>query len=123
MKIGNKIKGLRVQKNYTPLDMAEILGVSESTYRRYENDKTVPNLKVIQKVAAEFNIQIEDLIRSDVNIIHQHNDQIMIAQDFSEINNLFFCKIIEHYEARIKELKEQVIYWKQKAEDKSECTK
>lgn len=119
MKLGSKLKGLRVQKNYTPLDMAEILEVSESTYRRYENDKTVPNLKIIQKVVAEFNIEIEDLVQSEVNVINQQNDSsdigIAIARNFTEISDFFSRKIMEQYEARIKELKEQVAYWRQKA--------
>ena len=39
MKIGNKLKSLRVNKGYTPDFVAEKLGIALITYRRYERNE------------------------------------------------------------------------------------
>ena len=52
MKIGSKIKGLRIEKDFSTDFMAEKLGVSEQTYRKYESDKNSPDLNLLEKIAA-----------------------------------------------------------------------
>ena len=44
MQIGSKIKSFRTEKGLSPQRVAEALGVSESTYRRYEADKSYPDI-------------------------------------------------------------------------------
>lgn len=118
MKIGSKLKALRVQKNYTPLDMAELLGISESTYRRYETDKYLPNMELLYKLTQSFQIKLEDLVQDDSIIINQNNNEIAIAQNFANIQHELSQKLVEQYEVRIQELKEQISYWKNLAEGK-----
>lgn len=43
MKIGAKLKTLRTAKDFEPVDVAEKLGISKSTYGRYERNETVPD--------------------------------------------------------------------------------
>ncbi len=38
MKIGQKLKGMRIEKGLSTVEVAEKLDISESTYRRYESD-------------------------------------------------------------------------------------
>lgn len=68
-----------IQKNHTALDMAELLSVSETTYRRYETDKLLPNIEFINKLAQFFNVKLEDLIQEDTIIVNQNNNDIAIA--------------------------------------------
>lgn len=49
MKIGSKLKSFRIEKGLNPVQVAEAIGVSESTYRRYETNKTYPDINTIDK--------------------------------------------------------------------------
>ena len=44
MKIGNRLKALRTEKGFSATQVAEKLDISETTYRRYEADKTFPDI-------------------------------------------------------------------------------
>ena len=48
--IGKRIKTLREQKNLTQEFMAEKLGISQSTYGRFENDITEMSVEKLIKV-------------------------------------------------------------------------
>jgi len=49
MKVGSRIKGLRIEKDFSTDFMAEKLGISEQTYRKYESDKKLPRSKSARK--------------------------------------------------------------------------
>jgi len=122
MKIGNKLKALRVEKGFTPLDVAERLNISESTYRRFENDKSIPDIEMLDKITNEYNIKVEDILKDESIITNHNNDAnsigITIAKNFAEISQILSHKIIEQYEARIKDLESQLDFWKRKAQEK-----
>ncbi len=109
MKVGNKIKGLRIEKNFSTDFMAEKLGISEQTYRKYESDKNSPDLNLLEKIANTLEKNFIDLLPE--NILFNNNDQkggLAVAQNLGTINNLSE-KLIEQYEERIKELKETIL--------------
>lgn len=110
MKVGNKIKGMRVEKGITTSLMAEKLGISEPTYRRYESDKSFPDIIMIDKIAKVLERNFMDLLPSEC-LIQNNNDQkggLAVTQNLGTINNLSE-KLIEQYEERIKELKETIL--------------
>jgi transcriptional regulator with XRE-family HTH domain len=51
MKIGQKLKGMRIEKGFSTIEVAEKLDISESTYRRFENDKSFPDVFTLDKIA------------------------------------------------------------------------
>lgn len=115
MKVGHKIKGMRVEKGLTTLTMAEKLGISEPTYRRYEADKSFPDILMIDKIAKVLEKNFIDLIPNEC-LIQNNNDQkggLAVTQNLGTINNLSE-KLIEQYEERIKELKEIITELKSK---------
>ncbi len=65
MNIGNKLKSLRIEKSFEPLDMALKLGISENTYRRYERNETSPDLNMIEKMANALGKNILELIPAE----------------------------------------------------------
>ncbi len=67
MSFGNRLKQLRKQYNFTQGQMSEKLAMEQSTYSKYENDKLSPNIEIIKRVAADFNISTEWLIEPDGN--------------------------------------------------------
>lgn len=122
MKIGHKIKGIRVEKGFTTSYMAEKLGVSEPTYRRYETEKSFPDVLMIDKIAKILDKNFIDLLPSEY-LIQNNNEQkggLAVTQNLGTINNLSE-KLIDQYEKRInekddiiKELKETIAELKSK---------
>lgn len=71
MKVGSRIKGLRIEKNFSTDFMAEKLGMSEQTYRKYESDKNSPDLNLLEKIAITFGKNFIDLLPE--NILFNNN--------------------------------------------------
>jgi len=108
MLIGNKLKGIRVEKGFTTLTMAEKIGVSEPTYRRYETDKSSPDILMLDKIAKVLDKNFLELLPSEC--FQSNTNQlggIAVSQNLGTINNLSE-KLIEQYEIRLKE-KDEII--------------
>lgn len=109
MIIGEKIKKYRTEKGFTQLDMAVMLEVSENTYRKIENNASSPDIVTIDKIAKFLDKGFADLLPDEcINFV---NNEITGGNNGYIINNLP-DKLIEQYEERLKELKEQVEFWK-----------
>jgi len=117
MQIGSKIKSFRTEKGLSPQQVAEALGVSESTYRRYEADKSYPDIIFIDKMAQLFNKPVFDFFPERIQQNnHQQADGATIADSFRGTINQLSDKLVQQYEERIMELKKDVAYWKSKCE-------
>jgi transcriptional regulator with XRE-family HTH domain len=122
MNIGNKLKSLRVEKRFEPLDMALKLGISETTYRRYERNEASPDLNMIEKIATILDKNVLELIPNEH--LSQNNtfkkEGIAVTQNLGTIYSLSE-KVIELYDKRledkdllINELKSIIAVLKQK---------
>ncbi|MGC4104544.1 helix-turn-helix domain-containing protein [Ferruginibacter sp.] len=81
MSFGKKLKELRFQHNLTQEEMCEQLSMEQSTYSRYETDKSTPNWDVITRVIGAFEVSLMWLMESDAEVKEKHIDQIKkIAQ-------------------------------------------
>lgn len=65
IKIGSRIKELRISKNITQREMANKLNLSYSTYSNYENNYREPKFETIEKVAEILGVTVDYLIGSD----------------------------------------------------------
>jgi transcriptional regulator with XRE-family HTH domain len=110
MKIGSKLKGLRVEKGYTTVAMAEILGISDPTYRRYEADKNIPDIMMLDKMAKALDKNYIDLLPKDCTEQYNYDQKggVTVNQNIGTINHLSE-KIIEQLELRIIEKDERLI--------------
>ncbi|MFN3020295.1 helix-turn-helix domain-containing protein [Chryseobacterium sp. TY3] len=99
--ITKKIKFLRKLKNYSQVDMAEKLNISQSAYARMERGESNSWALYIMKLSEVLDVEPEELIFDNNNV----------KSDFSETLSK---KLIEQYEARISNLEEQLKYWKTK---------
>lgn len=61
MKIGKKLKELRVSENLTQQELSNKLGISRVNYTRYETDKVSPDYETIIKIADFYDISLDDL--------------------------------------------------------------
>ena len=102
MKIGSRIKGLRIEKGLTTDLMAEHLGISDQTYRKYESDKNSPDLNALEKIAQLLGKNLIDLLPD--SILFTNNDQKGgIALAYQSTINQQSEKLIEQLEKRISE--------------------
>lgn len=62
IKIGSKIKELRMSKGLTQREMAKQLNLSFSTYSNYENNYREPKLEIIEEIAGILGVTIQYLI-------------------------------------------------------------
>ena len=68
IKIGSRIKELRISKGISQKDMAEKLEINRSTYSNYENDIREPNKEIIEKIANTLNVEINELLPYHITI-------------------------------------------------------
>lgn len=66
MKFNEKLKLLRKQKNLSQEQIANYIGVGQTTYSRYEDLKTYPDIFTIKKLANLYGITIDQLV-SDID--------------------------------------------------------
>lgn len=112
MTLGDKLKKARIGKNLTQEYLAEVLNVSQKTYSNFENDKSKPAFAQVEDIAKHLDVSVLDFLSGDSVTINSTNGD---HSGFIYQNQLPE-KLIEQYEERIKELKEQVDYWKNKSE-------
>ena len=99
MDIGNKLKTLRIQKKFEPITMAEKLGISINTYRKYERNEAAPDVNMLEKIAKIYDISIIDLFKED-GITFNNNEN----KDCN-INNL----VINQMSEKLLEQKDKII--------------
>lgn len=80
MGIGYKLKELRKNKKLTQKQLAELVGLSEMSIRRYENDVNEPTIEILSKIAYALETQLDNILIADPN------SQLYKAT--SSINNL-----------------------------------
>lgn len=56
------IKAARVNKNLTQAQAAELLGVSKDSLWNYENGRSFPDVRVVQKMVEVYGISYDNLI-------------------------------------------------------------
>ncbi|MCU0438056.1 MAG: helix-turn-helix domain-containing protein [Raineya sp.] len=90
MKIGDKLLSLRNEFKLTQQEVADKLGIKQSTYHRWENGKTQPTIDFLPKIAEAYNIPITDLLPDTPHYIFQHNQE---TNGFiNSNNNQYFYK-------------------------------
>ena len=57
-----KLKLLRKQKGLSQAETAELLGITQSAYSRYESGQRQPDLDILKKIAKIYNVSVDDLL-------------------------------------------------------------
>ncbi len=61
-----RLKALRIQHGLLQKEIAEKIGVDRTTYVKYENGSSEPNLEVIQRIADNLDCSVDYLLGRDV---------------------------------------------------------
>ncbi len=67
MTLGEKIKKLRVENNWTQEQFAEMMGVSAQAVSRWETDSSMPDISMLVPIAYTFNVSCDYLLGVDLN--------------------------------------------------------
>lgn len=65
MNFGERLKNARLDKGISQKDLADILGVKQSTVARYEKNINFPSQLVLKNIAEKLKIDISSLITGD----------------------------------------------------------
>ncbi|MCC9072814.1 helix-turn-helix domain-containing protein [Flavobacterium sp. F-65] len=102
--IGNKLKELRKSKNISQEEAADYLHLSQSAYARIESGQSNSWASHINKICEIFKISPEDLVKDEIGEDKEDNSDLNETFIINQLSD----KIIEQYEARIKELKKVI---------------
>lgn len=62
-----RLKYLREKYGYTQIEIAEQIGISQSTYANYESGRKLPNIEKIARIADVYETSIDLLLgRTDI---------------------------------------------------------
>ncbi|UTX46975.1 helix-turn-helix domain-containing protein [Chryseobacterium sp. MA9] len=125
MSLGTKLRELRTNRNLSQMQVAVELDVSQTAYGKWESDQTKPGIDNLLKISEFYETDIYNLL-NDKESNHNFNntyDNSNVNNAVETVNYYVSEKLVEQYEARIKdlqdrnqELKDLAEYWKNKAE-------
>ena len=72
MDLGNNLFHARKRRGFSQEDVAQRLGVSRQTVSKWETGETVPDIRQSKKMAALYNISLDELIDFDLDIREIH---------------------------------------------------
>lgn len=73
--LGARIAGMRKQKGITQEGLADIMGVSSQAVSKWENNLSCPDIQLLPKLAATFDISVDQLLtgkQDDVKLLPEH---------------------------------------------------
>jgi len=102
--IGNKLKKLRQSKNMSQEQAADFLHISQSAYARIERGESNSWAIHVNAICKVFEITPVVLFENEIELVSHQNQPSNEKFIISQLSD----KIIEQYEARIKELKKVI---------------
>lgn len=120
--IGKRIRKYREEKGFSQEELAEKLHVSRSTYQRIENGETNSWVNHIENICTTLEVSMDEILKPEEGYVQVNNNNESTNDNGSgviqnqTINYNASDKLIEQYEERIKELKDQVEFWKSKVQ-------
>lgn len=113
VKIGIRLRKLRMDRGYKQEYMAEVLQVSQKTYSNMENDKSSISIDTLKKIANEYKIDLIELLNDEKTIVqHNHSIDNSTFQSGIIINQLSE-ELLNQFKERVEDLK-QIISEKDK---------
>lgn len=91
MTIGDNIKKYRKKNKISQAKLSEMIGKSKSSIEKYESNKVVPSILVLENIASALNITINDLTNQNNHGLYAHvkSKQAFKGCTYKPINNEF----------------------------------
>jgi transcriptional regulator with XRE-family HTH domain len=84
----DKLKYLRIKLNLTQKELADKLGVSQSSINYWEKGQRIPSIEAVAKISDFFDITIESLLSSDDKLIKQNPVSMLTGTFFNQNDNV-----------------------------------
>lgn len=129
--IGQRIKQLRVERDYTQEQLANLLNIkiSKSAIGMYELDNREPDKETLEAIADFFNVDMDYLYgKSDyrnkhewLNSLNQESENISTVEEFTEQKQKFVDDVLQLDDSEIQRVHDIVKYvLSQRNEDSGE---
>jgi transcriptional regulator with XRE-family HTH domain len=92
---GTRLKYARKQKKITQLQLAEMLGVEQSTISNYENDLRIPAASILIEIANRMEISIDDLLGRTETSETINVSAEALTESFSKIQSQFLKALLQ----------------------------
>lgn len=104
--IGQRLKNLREQFNYSQEQLAKKLSLSASAIRAYEKNQRQPSHETLKEIAKIFNVSTDYLLGNDINPNDENKELLeTISTDLSNpINRVLYKKTSELKNERDKKI-------------------
>lgn len=104
MSIGTKVKRFREAKGLSQDQLALKIEVAQSTISSIESDKNIPNSLLLNKIAKELEVDINDLLNEgiQVNISNNKFSDLSSAGTINQYNPIFNMQSPEIIESILK---------------------
>lgn len=104
--IGQRLKNLREQFNYSQEQLAKKLSLSASAIRAYEKNQRQPSHETLKEIAKIFNVSTDYLLGNDINPNDENKELLeTISTDLSNpINKILYKKTSELKNERDKKI-------------------
>lgn len=93
MSFGERLRALRLEKNFTLRELAKELDISFSALGKYERNEHQPDFETLEKIADYFNVSIDYLLGrnnnsvpyleklQETNVSNELNDRLAVFQN------------------------------------------
>ncbi len=85
----SRIKDLRINNNISQKEISEYLHINQSTYSKFELNKAVIPIELLNKLANYYNVSLDYLLKitdkPDIKIINKDIDKILVGQNLKKI--------------------------------------
>jgi transcriptional regulator with XRE-family HTH domain len=92
LSIGNRIKALRENENWTAKELALKMEISQSSLSKLENNKKSIDANEVKKLTEIFNVTADYILgieNSDSVVLYMKRNKNLDEQEISEINSIF----------------------------------
>lgn len=85
----SRIKDLRINNNISQKEISEYLHINQSTYSKFELNKAIIPIELLNKLANYYNVSLDYLLKitdkPDIKIINKDIDKILVGQNLKKI--------------------------------------
>ncbi len=86
MDILERIRNLRLERNWTEYQLAEKSGIPQSTISTWFRKQNLPTIPSLEKICYAFDITLSDFFREETKYNNLNENQIKLIRNFYKLN-------------------------------------
>ena len=94
MRIADRIKNARIQKEYTQEQVAENLLVSRQTFSNWENGKSLPDIISIIRMSELYELSLDELMKGDKALLKKIEKDVRVVKTEKKIIMFAWISIV-----------------------------